>query len=56
MNEPLFSTKSFGIGLGLPIVERIARDHGGDLELDSEPGGGTRAVIWLPLSRSKESI
>jgi signal transduction histidine kinase len=37
-----------GSGLGLSIVQAIARAHGGDAALDSVPGRGTRVRIWLP--------
>lgn len=46
--EPLYSTKSFGIGLGLPIVRQIAESHGGTFELISDPGQGTRATLRIP--------
>lgn len=38
-----------GAGLGLAIAERAVRAHGGALELDSPPGQGLRARLWLPL-------
>jgi signal transduction histidine kinase len=47
--EPLFSTKTFGIGLGLSIVKQIMLQHGGNVDIDSEPGVGTRVVLWLPF-------
>ncbi|NGX17388.1 ATP-binding protein [Wenzhouxiangella sp. XN24] len=49
--EPLFSTKpeGSGTGLGLPSVERVVAAHGGRFELDSTPGEGTQARIYLPV-------
>lgn len=47
--EPLFTTKSFGTGLGLPAVEKIMQDHGGGLHITSAPGEGTVVTAWLPL-------
>ncbi len=38
-----------GTGLGLPIARWIARQHGGDVTLESEPGQGTAAIIRLPV-------
>lgn len=46
--EPLFSTRSFGIGLGLSIVKQIMVQHGGNVEITSEPNIGTRVVLVLP--------
>jgi signal transduction histidine kinase len=48
--DPLFSTKSFGTGLGLPIVKQIVEQHGGTIRIDSEVAHGTRIRISLPLS------
>ncbi len=47
--EPLYSTKGFGVGLGIPIVKQIAERHGGRFELASAEGEGTQATIWLPF-------
>ncbi len=46
--EPLFSTKGFGVGLGLSVVRQIMDQHGGGIEIDSQPGRGTRVCLWLP--------
>jgi PAS domain S-box-containing protein len=53
--EPLFSTKNFGVGLGLPIVQQIMRQHGGDVEVRNRKNRGARFVLWLPL-HAKEKI
>lgn len=47
--EPLFSTKSFGTGLGLPTVQRIMEEHGGGVRIESGTGRGTVVQLWLPL-------
>jgi signal transduction histidine kinase len=48
--DPLFSTKTQGSGLGLPIAQRIVAAHGGELRLDSQRGQGTAVVVTLPLA------
>lgn len=47
--DPLFSTKSFGVGLGLSIVKDIVERHGGRVELESEEGVGTTTTIAIPV-------
>ena len=46
--EPYRTTKVSGSGLGLLIVRRIVREHGGEIEIESEEGQGTRIAIFLP--------
>ena len=46
--EPFFTTKKRGSGLGLMIVQRIVRAHGGRIELESQAGRGTTFRVWLP--------
>jgi signal transduction histidine kinase len=54
IREPLFTTKSFGTGLGLPAVEQIVVQHGGLLKVESEVGKGASFTIRLPLQEQKE--
>jgi signal transduction histidine kinase len=51
--EPFFTTKSNGTGLGLPIVERIAAVHGGDIIAASSPLGGASFTIRIPIRRQE---
>jgi signal transduction histidine kinase len=46
--EPYRTTKSAGTGLGLLIVRRIIREHGGEIEILSNPDEGTSILIHLP--------
>jgi signal transduction histidine kinase len=47
--EPLYSTKGFGVGLGLSIVKEIIKQHAGEIEITSKIGQGTQVTLWLPL-------
>ncbi|MGM0668667.1 MAG: PAS domain-containing protein [Gemmatimonadota bacterium] len=49
-----FSSKGTGTGLGLFISDKIARSHGGAIELESEPGVGTRFIVSLPRTKPPE--
>lgn len=46
--EPLYSTKGFGVGLGMPTVKQIMQQHGGDINVESEEDKGTTVTLWLP--------
>lgn len=47
--EPYFTTKASGSGLGLLIVRRIVREHGGEIDLASDEGRGLTLTIRLPF-------
>jgi signal transduction histidine kinase len=51
--EPLFSTRSFGTGLGLATAKQIVENHGGDIAIARGPEGGARVVFRLPLVATK---
>jgi len=46
--EPLFSTKGFGVGLGMPTVEQIMKQHKGGIDIETS-SKGTTVTLWLPL-------
>jgi PAS domain S-box-containing protein len=50
IRTPFFTTKRSegGTGLGVPVSDRIAGEHGGELTFESELGRGTTATLWLP--------
>ncbi len=51
--DPYYTTKPDGTGLGLVIVQRIIRDHGGRLDVRSEPGQGSTFTLALPLAERR---
>jgi PAS domain S-box-containing protein len=51
--QPFFTTRKSGTGLGLLIVRRIIREHGGEIEIESRDSEGTKVTIYLPLAEKK---
>jgi signal transduction histidine kinase len=51
--EPFFTTRAYGTGLGLAIVARVARSHGGRVEIQSAHGVGTTVSLSLPRKRAR---
>ncbi len=54
--DPFFTTKINGMGMGLPISQTILDNHGGEIEVDSEPGLWTRFKVRLPLANESDLV
>jgi two-component system, sporulation sensor kinase E len=54
--EPYYTTKQDGSGLGLMIVQRIVREHGGTIEIESDAGRGTTFRIKLPIHERRTRL
>ena len=49
--EPLFTTKTTGIGLGLAVSQKLIEANGGRIEVQSEAGKGSTFTFYLPAYR-----
>jgi signal transduction histidine kinase len=47
--KPFYTTKTRGSGLGLAIVDRILKEHKGEITVDSAEGNGTKFTLALPV-------
>lgn len=54
--EAFVTTKAHGTGLGLGIVRRIVEQHGGDIQVESEVGRGTRILVRWPRAEAPQSL
>lgn len=54
--EPFYTTKRKGSGLGLMIVQRVMREHGGLIKLDSRTDRGTTFRLWFPLHEPRPHL
>ncbi|HOD12127.1 MAG TPA: ATP-binding protein [Candidatus Omnitrophota bacterium] len=51
--DPFYTKKDHGVGLGLSITQRIIKDHGGKILVESKPGVGTKFIVELPGKKKK---
>lgn len=56
VKDPFFTTKAFGNGMGLTLVDRIIQEHGGDFIIRDAKTGGTEVMITLPKSSGNHSV
>ncbi len=54
--EPYYTTKPDGSGLGLMIVQRIVREHGGMIDVESDPARGTTVRVKLPIYEKRTRL
>jgi len=54
--EPYYTTKEFGSGLGLTVVYKVIKEHGGEITVNSKPGEGTVFTLSLPVPDSEKRL
>ena len=50
--EPFYTTKTHGLGLGMPYAKKIIEQHGGTISLNSRPGEGATVSVVLPAAQT----
>jgi len=53
--EPFFTTREAGTGLGLSTAWEVVQDHGGSIDVRTEPGRGSQFAVWLPIGPADHS-
>jgi signal transduction histidine kinase len=51
--DPFFTLKEKGSGLGLFTAFRVLQEHGGKIDVFSQPGKETRFTLWLPIKQER---
>jgi signal transduction histidine kinase len=54
--EPFYTTKDFGSGLGLTLVYKIMKEHGGDIAVNSREGKGSSFTLSFPLPQGERPL
>ena len=49
--EPFYTTKSQGLGLGMPYAKKVIEQHRGAIHIESRPEAGTEITIKLPAEK-----
>ncbi|MGC8765321.1 MAG: two-component system sensor histidine kinase NtrB [Brevinematia bacterium] len=54
--EPYYTTKDYGTGLGLTIVYKVIKEHGGDIKVESQKDEWTSFTLFIPIARGRKMI
>ena len=54
--DPYYTTKAEGTGLGLMLVEKVIREHGGSIKVLSEKNKGTTVIVTLPSIKGQPRL
>lgn len=54
--KPLYTTKQNGHGMGMSVVKQVAEEHGGWIEVESDPGKGTEVKVYFPALKEQAGL